>query len=118
MTFIIDRNAPQRGQCTNPGLPPTRQMVWVKTRQMEAWTCSACAWAFNPSGPPLGNSLEEMMLNYELQRDEEYADHRCAENPRTESTQDDSKIPRRVEARRYSSNPGSLVICNERRRAI
>lgn len=118
MTLNIHSNPPQRGECTDPGPPPTRQMVWVKTWQMEAWTCSACAWVFRPWGPPLGKSLEEMMLNYELQRDKEYAAHRCAEHPRAQTAQDSSKIPSRFEERRHRSNSGSLDTRNEMRRAV
>jgi hypothetical protein len=36
---------------------------------------------FRPSGPPAGNSLQEMKENYLRLRDEELADHFCAEHP-------------------------------------
>lgn len=87
MTSMMERNLPQPGQNANPERFSRRQMVWTKTARMEAWTCVACAWAFQPFGPPVGKSLEEMMLNYELQRDAEYAAHVCAMCPRTASQQ-------------------------------
>jgi len=55
-------------------------LAWVETPEMEAWTCAACTWAFLPSGPPLGDSLEEMIQNYERQRDTEFASHVCAQH--------------------------------------
>jgi rubredoxin len=60
-----------------------RNLVWVKSVRSESWACSECAWAFNPSGPPQGHSLEEMKRNFERQRDKEFAVHVCAEHPRT-----------------------------------
>lgn len=60
-----------------------RQLIWVKSVHSESWACSECAWAFNPSGPPLGNSLDEMKQNFERQRGKEFAAHVCAAHPRT-----------------------------------
>jgi hypothetical protein len=37
---------------------------------------------FRPSGPPIGNSLEEMKEHYLRRLDEESAAHVCAEHPR------------------------------------
>ena len=83
MTPLLQRYSPEPGERANPARFSRRQMVWIKTPRMEAWTCFACGWAFRPSGPPEGNSLDEMMRNYELQRDKEYASHVCAMCPRT-----------------------------------
>ncbi len=58
-----------------------RKMTWVKSAHSELWSCSRCAWAFKPSGPPRGNSLDEMMQNFERQRDQEFASHVCAAHP-------------------------------------
>jgi hypothetical protein len=63
-----------------------RKMVSIRTERVEIWGCSGCAWTFNPSGPPRGNSLEEMKQNYERQRDREYSSHVCAEHPRAKSS--------------------------------
>ena len=79
-------------------------MVWVKTPRMEAWACSACAWAFIPSGPPVGGSLEEMMRNYELQRGNEYASHVCAECPKGKSERDVSAVSRQTGDRTFDIN--------------
>jgi hypothetical protein len=41
-----------------------RKMIWVKSAHSELWSCSRCAWAFNPSGPPHGTTLDEMMQKF------------------------------------------------------
>jgi hypothetical protein len=46
------------------------------------WACSRCAWEFNPSGIPAGNTIGEMKLQYERERDKEFESHVCAEHPR------------------------------------
>jgi hypothetical protein len=71
-----------------------RQMIWIEMGRMETWACSECAWAFRPSGPPRGSSLDEMKQNYERQRDKEFASHVCAGHPRTKGAKDDSRFPR------------------------
>lgn len=60
-----------------------RRLIWFNSAEMEAWVCSECAWAFKPSGPPLGNTLEEMKENFEGQREKEFAAHVCAEHRKT-----------------------------------
>ncbi len=59
-----------------------RKLVWVERENFLGWACSECAWAFNPLGPLVGESIEEMKMHYELQRDKEFASHICAEHPR------------------------------------
>jgi hypothetical protein len=59
-----------------------RKLVWVESENFQGWACNACAWAFNPLGPPVGQSLSEMMIHYERLRDSEFASHVCAEHPR------------------------------------
>jgi hypothetical protein len=59
-----------------------RKMIWVKSAQSEGWTCSECAWTFNPWGPPHGTSLDKTKQNLEPQRDKELASHVCAQHPR------------------------------------
>lgn len=59
-----------------------RELVWVARKNFQGWACSACAWAFNPSGPLVDESLDEMKIHYEQQRDREFASHVCAEHPR------------------------------------
>jgi hypothetical protein len=59
-----------------------RRLVWMKKQNFQGWACSECAWAFNPIGPLVGESIVEMMEHYEKQRDSEFAAHVCAEHPR------------------------------------
>jgi hypothetical protein len=62
-----------------------RKLVWVKAQSFEGWACSECVWAFKPSGPVIGHSIEEMKMHYERQRDRDFASHVCAEHPRPKS---------------------------------
>jgi len=62
-----------------------RRLVWVKTQNFEGWACAECAWAFKPSGPVVGDSIEEMKTHYERQRDKEFESHICAEHPKRKS---------------------------------
>jgi len=59
-----------------------RKLVWVETQNFQGWICTECAWAFNPLGPVVGQSIDEMKMRYEQQRDQEFASHVCAEHPR------------------------------------
>jgi hypothetical protein len=59
-----------------------RKMVWAQRPNFQGWACTECAWIFNPKGALVGESIDEMKMNYELQRDEEFAAHICAEHPR------------------------------------
>jgi hypothetical protein len=63
-------------------MTPLRQLVWIQKPDFLGWACSECAWMFRPSGPPVGNSLQEMKEHYMRLRDEESAAHVCAEHPR------------------------------------
>ena len=60
-----------------------RKLVWICEQRFRGWGCSECAWVFNPSGTPIGISLDEMKENYERQREREFASHVCAEHPRS-----------------------------------
>jgi hypothetical protein len=59
-----------------------REMVWVQRERFMGWACSQCAWEFNPSGIPAGNTIGEMKLQYERERDKEFESHVCAEHPK------------------------------------
>jgi hypothetical protein len=61
-----------------------RKLLWVERQNFQGWGCTECAWVFNPSGPPAGNSLDEMKQNYEQRRNKEFASHVCAQHPRGE----------------------------------
>jgi hypothetical protein len=55
-----------------------RQLVWVVTPNFKGFGCSVCNWMFNPSGEPVGESLEEMKRNFELEFDKQFAAHQFA----------------------------------------
>jgi hypothetical protein len=59
-----------------------RRLVWIEEQRFVGWGCSECAWLFRPSGSPIGESLDEMIENYEEWREKEFAAHVCAEHPR------------------------------------
>jgi hypothetical protein len=58
-----------------------RKLVWVERQNFQGWACTECAWVFNALGPLVGHSLDEMKMNYEKQRDKEFASHVCVEHP-------------------------------------
>jgi len=62
-------------------MAPLRKLIWIQEPRFQGWGCSECAWVFCPSGPPAGNSFQEMKENYLQLRDEESAAHVCAEHP-------------------------------------
>jgi rubredoxin len=59
-----------------------RKLVWVERQNFQGWACTECAWVFNPTGPVVGKSIEEMKEHYEEQRDKEFVSHDCAAHPR------------------------------------
>jgi len=60
-----------------------RELVWIEQPRFRGFGCSECGWRFKPSGPPAGTSFDEMMRNFELQRDKEFELHVCADHPRS-----------------------------------
>jgi hypothetical protein len=58
-----------------------RRLVWVERQNFLGWGCSECAWVFNPLGPLVGKTIDEMKIQYEEQRDKEFKSHVCAERP-------------------------------------
>jgi hypothetical protein len=64
-----------------------RKLVWIEEKRFRGFGCSECAWVFNASGSPTGNSFDEMMRNFELQRDTEFSSHVCADHPRNISAE-------------------------------
>jgi hypothetical protein len=62
------------------------KLIWIEEQSFLGWGCSECAWVFNASGSPAGNSLDEMKRNYERRCDEEFATHACAEHPGAKKT--------------------------------
>ncbi len=59
-----------------------RTLIWIEDRHFHGWRCSECVWVFKASGPPTGNSLQEMLENYKRLRDREFAAHICTEPSR------------------------------------
>jgi len=64
----------------------SRKLIWIDQQRFRGFGCSDCAWVFKASGAPAGTSFDEMMQNYELQRDKEFTSHVCADHPGAKST--------------------------------
>ncbi len=56
----------------------SRKLVWIERKRFRGFGCSECEWRFKPSGSPEGKSFDEMVRNFELQRDKEFESHVCA----------------------------------------
>jgi len=56
----------------------SRRLVWIEQDRFRGFGCSECGWRFKSSGKPTGTSFDEMMRNFELLRDKEFASHVCA----------------------------------------
>jgi hypothetical protein len=67
-------------------VPDTRTLTWIREEHFHGVACSRCAWLFRPTGPPTGNSLQEMKENYKRDCNEDFASHDCAEHPRAPKT--------------------------------
>jgi len=59
-----------------------RKLIWVERQNFQGWACTECAWTFNPLGPLVGGTVDEMKMQYEQQREMEFKAHLCAEHPR------------------------------------
>jgi len=58
-----------------------RELIWIDQEHFRGFGCSECGWRFKPSGAPTGKSFDEMMHNFELQRDRQFQSHVCADHP-------------------------------------
>ena len=58
-----------------------RKLVWIENQKFQGFGCSQCNWVFQPSGPPVGESLAKMIKAFEDQREEEFAAHVCLGQP-------------------------------------
>jgi hypothetical protein len=65
-------------------MPAIRKLIWIEKSRFRGFGCSACAWVFKTSGAPTGTSFDEMMRNFELQRDGEFTSHVCADYPHSQ----------------------------------
>jgi hypothetical protein len=65
----------------------SRKLVWIEAPRFRGFGCSECDWRFKAAGAPVGASFDQMMQNFELQRDKEFSLHACADYLGTKSTQ-------------------------------
>jgi hypothetical protein len=63
-----------------------RKLVWIEKGRFLGFACSECSWRFDSSAALTGKSLDEMIWNFELQRDKQFTSHVCADHPRTMGT--------------------------------
>jgi len=84
-----------------------KQLIWIKTVELEAWGCSACGWTFRPVGPPVGRDLEEMKENFERQRDQEFSAHSCAQYPKDLRAHAYTSTPRQTGVRAAAARTAS-----------
>jgi len=59
-----------------------RELVWVDQVRKRGWGCSKCAWIFNLTDPPIDETFDAMMRNFECRRDKKFASHFCSNQPR------------------------------------
>jgi hypothetical protein len=64
----------------------SRKLVWIDQERFRGFGCSECGWRFKPSGRPPGTSFDEVMSNFELQRDKAFTLHVCADRAGPRST--------------------------------
>ena len=60
----------------------SRELIWIERERFRGFGCSECGWRFQASGVATGGSFDEMMRNFELQRDKEFKSHLCADHPK------------------------------------
>ena len=64
-----------------------RKLIWVEQQRFRGFGCSECGWRFESSETPSGKSFEEMMRNFESQRDKAFRSHVCADHRRAKNTE-------------------------------
>jgi hypothetical protein len=60
----------------------SRKLVWIEQERFRGFGCSECNWRFKPSNMPSGASFNEVIRNFELQRDKEFTSHVCTNSPK------------------------------------
>jgi len=60
-------------------------LVWVKRKRFMGWACSKCAWEFNPSRIPAGNTLAQIRESYERECNAEFESHVRAKHSKCKS---------------------------------
>ena len=58
----------------------SRKLVWIEQQRFCGFGCSECGWRFNSVNVPSGTSFDEMVRNFESQRNEEFTSHVCADH--------------------------------------
>jgi len=58
------------------------KLEWVERPNFAGWACTECAWVFIPKGPFYGESIDQLRLQFEQQRDQEFRSHVCAQHLR------------------------------------
>jgi hypothetical protein len=58
----------------------SRKLVWIEQQRFRGFGCSECSWRFKPTETLTGTSFNEMMRNFELQRNKEFTSHVCADH--------------------------------------
>lgn len=64
----------------------SRQLVWIEQQSFRGFGCSECGWRFKSSGALIGTTFDEMMRNFEVQRDKEFISHVCADHSKSNLT--------------------------------
>jgi hypothetical protein len=63
--------------------PMRGKLVWIEGQNFQGWACTECAWVYNPLGPLVGKSIDEMKTKFGEERDKEFTSHVCAEHSRS-----------------------------------
>jgi hypothetical protein len=57
----------------------SRELVWIEQERFRGFGCSECGWRFKLSSVATSASFDEMVRNFELQRDKEFTSHVCVD---------------------------------------
>ena len=69
----------------------SRELVWIEQQRFRGFGCSECGWRFKPTGRPTGASFDELMRNFELQRDKEFTSHVCGEHSKSQQREEQKR---------------------------
>jgi hypothetical protein len=58
------------------------KLVWIESQSFAGWGCAECGWVFNPSGPPIGKSLDDMREHFQAQLSKQFRSHACVSRSR------------------------------------
>jgi hypothetical protein len=53
------------------------KLIKVEGKMFSGWGCAECAWLFQPVGPPIGTSLDEMREHFKAELLKEFLSHAC-----------------------------------------